>query len=132
MSTAHYCRARPQPRHAASYSRTHIHPSVCLSACSVCADVCRAQEVEEGTRSFDDFIKEGLVEYLDVNEENDAYIALDESLLQPDVPHTHLEIAPLTVLGVCAGLIPFPHHNQSPRNTYAVTCLWWSIIVECD
>ena len=31
---------------------------------------------------------------------------------------THMEIEPLTLLGVCAGIIPYPHHNQSPRNTY--------------
>lgn len=31
---------------------------------------------------------------------------------------THLEINPLTLLGVVGGLIPYPHHNQSPRNTY--------------
>ncbi len=34
------------------------------------------------------------------------------------VATTHLEIEPFTVLGVVAGLIPYPHHNQSPRNTY--------------
>jgi hypothetical protein len=29
-----------------------------------------------------------------------------------------MEIDPLTLLGVVAGLVPYPHHNQSPRNTY--------------
>jgi len=43
-------------------------------------------------------------------------IALDEKYLGPDV--THLEIEPFTILGCVAGLIPYPHHNQSPRNTY--------------
>lgn len=33
---------------------------------------------------------------------------------------THLEIEPFTIMGVVSGLIPFPHHNQSPRNTYQV------------
>ena len=58
----------------------------------------------------------GLVEYLDVNEENDTYIALYESDIVPAT--THLEIEPFTLLGAVAGLIPYPHHNQSPRNTY--------------
>ena len=65
---------------------------------------------------FEDFLHEGLVEYLDVNEENDCNIALYESDI--DETTTHLEIEPFTILGVCAGLIPYPHHNQSPRNTY--------------
>lgn len=65
---------------------------------------------------FNDLLRMGIVEYLDVNEENDARIALYEDKCAPDV--THLEIEPFTLLGVVAGLIPFPHHNQSPRNTY--------------
>ena len=66
--------------------------------------------------NFDDLLTMGLVEYLDVNEENDCLIALREGDLDEET--THLEIEPFTILGVCAGLIPYPHHNQSPRNTY--------------
>ena len=65
---------------------------------------------------FEDFLRKGLVEYLDVNEENDCAIALYERDI--DTTTTHLEIEPFTILGVCAGLVPYPHHNQSPRNTY--------------
>ena len=69
------------------------------------------------TLTFDDFLRKGLIEYLDVNEENDSLIALKEADLANE-RYTHLEIEPFTLLGVCAGLIPYPHHNQSPRNTY--------------
>jgi DNA-directed RNA polymerase beta subunit len=34
--------------------------------------------------------------------------------------YTHCEIHPSMILGVCASIIPFPDHNQSPRNTYQV------------
>ncbi|KAI8967422.1 DNA-directed RNA polymerase III subunit RPC2 [Mycotypha africana] len=69
-----------------------------------------------GKLVFDDFLKMGLVEYVDVNEESDANIAIYE---QDIIPQTsHLEIEPFTLLGAVAGLIPYPHHNQSPRNTY--------------
>ncbi|KAK6036189.1 hypothetical protein COOONC_26303 [Cooperia oncophora] len=47
---------------------------------------------------------------------NDAIIAVYET--DVNAKTTHLEIEPFTLLGVCAGLIPYPHHNQSPRNTY--------------
>ena len=66
---------------------------------------------------FEDFLTKGLVEYLDVNEENTCLVALYERDIEPGLT-THLEIEPFTLLGVCAGLIPYPHHNQSPRNTY--------------
>ena len=74
------------------------------------------QQLARKLRNFDDFIKEGLVEYLDVNEENNAVIAV--SIEKITNATTHLEIDPFTLLGCVAGLIPYPHHNQSPRNTY--------------
>ncbi|KAL0874160.1 hypothetical protein Bca101_023865 [Brassica carinata] len=76
------------------------------------------KELQDGVRTFDDFIREGLIEYLDVNEENNALIALYETDAMKMKDATHIEIEPFTILGVVAGLIPYPHHNQSPRNTY--------------
>lgn len=73
-------------------------------------------QVKAEKLSFADLLDKGLIEYLDVNEENDCLVALYERDCTP--AHTHVEIEPFTVLGIVAGLIPFPHHNQSPRNTY--------------
>lgn len=74
------------------------------------------QALRKGKIGFDDFLSRGLVEYLDVNEEDDSNIAMYEQNINQAT--THLEIEPFTVLGAVAGLIPYPHHNQSPRNTY--------------
>ena len=73
------------------------------------------QNLGAGT-SLEELIAEGIIEYVDVNEENNCLISLNERGITPD--HTHMEIDPLTILGVVAGLVPYPHHNQSPRNTY--------------
>ncbi|TAQ84906.1 hypothetical protein B7494_g6775 [Chlorociboria aeruginascens] len=74
------------------------------------------ESLRRGWMDFDDFLYKGLVEYVDVNEENDSNIALYENEINETT--THLEIEPFTILGAVAGLIPYPHHNQSPRNTY--------------
>jgi DNA-directed RNA polymerase III subunit RPC2 len=65
---------------------------------------------------LEDMLAAGIIEYVDVNEENNCLISLNEPGLTPD--HTHAEIDPLTILGLVCGLVPYPHHNQSPRNTY--------------
>ncbi|KAF7562721.1 hypothetical protein G7046_g1422 [Stylonectria norvegica] len=72
--------------------------------------------LQMGKVNFDDFLNHGIVEYLDVNEEQDTLVTLYEEQITKST--THLEIEPFTILGAVAGLIPFPHHNQSPRNTY--------------
>lgn len=74
------------------------------------------EDLTRGLLFFNDLLRMGVVEFLDVNEENDSYIALREGDIGPQT--THLEIEAYSLLGVCAGIIPYPHHNQSPRNTY--------------
>ncbi|MBQ8018627.1 MAG: DNA-directed RNA polymerase subunit B [Methanobrevibacter sp.] len=72
-------------------------------------------KVANGKLKWDDLISEGFVEYLDAEEEENSYIAMSLADLNED--HTHLEIDPATMLGICAGIIPFSDHNSSPRNT---------------
>ncbi|XP_077521380.1 RNA polymerase III subunit RpIII128 [Amblyomma americanum] len=74
------------------------------------------EDLTRGLLFFNDLVRRGVVEFLDVNEENDSHIALREQDITPQT--THFEIEAYSLLGVCAGIIPYPHHNQSPRNTY--------------
>lgn len=70
----------------------------------------------DATITLSDLLSCGVVEYLDVNEANDCLIAVYPRDIEPLT--THLEVEPLSLLGVVAGIIPYPHHNQSARNTF--------------
>jgi DNA-directed RNA polymerase II subunit RPB2 len=69
--------------------------------------------------SWSDLLSKGIVEYIDIAEEEEIMISMDLKQLRknPDV-YSHLEIHPSVILGICASIIPFPDHNQSPRNIY--------------
>ncbi len=59
-----------------------------------------------------------LVEYIDPGETEGCYIAMHPEKALEDKSYTHAEIHPSTILGTLASNIPFPDHNQSPRNSY--------------
>ena len=65
--------------------------------------------------SWNDLIRMGIIELIDANEEENCYIAFDTTSTKT---FTHLEIFPSAILGAGASIIPYPEHNQSPRNTY--------------
>jgi DNA-directed RNA polymerase II subunit RPB2 len=103
------------------------------------------EEIQKATFGWHTLLEKGIVEYLDAEEEETAMIVMTPDDLEeharakgkPDYvepstdPHrrikakpnpfvrtwTHCEIHPAMILGVCASIIPFPDHNQSPRNT---------------
>ncbi|KAJ4175146.1 DNA-dependent RNA polymerase II [Fusarium falciforme] len=96
---------------------------------------------------WEGLIRAGTIEYLDAEEEETAmicmtpedldlyrmqkagYVVDDDNTDDPNRRlktktnptthmYTHCEIHPSMILGICASIIPFPDHNQSPRNTY--------------
>ncbi|KAI5961800.1 RPB2 [Candida margitis] len=106
---------------------------------------------DEPSYTWSSLVREGIVEYVDAEEEETIMIAMtpddleasksnltetqqqdlqmEEQELDPAKrikptgssnthTFTHCEIHPSMILGVAASIIPFPDHNQSPRNTY--------------
>lgn len=82
------------------------------------------KERDYNNYSWQVLVASGVVEYIDTLEEETVMIAMSPYDLKQDkdyaycTTYTHCEIHPAMILGVCASIIPFPDHNQSPRNTY--------------
>ncbi len=77
-----------------------------------------SDEIEKLNRKeidFSYFIRKGMIELIDAEEEEDLFIAMDPGQITPE--HTHLEIDPSLILGIGAAHVPFPEHNASPRVT---------------
>ena len=80
-------------------------------------------DINAGGLSWDDLLlniklDESVIEYVDPEEQACSMIAFKPHEMILDHQYTHCEIHPSTIFGVLASCIPFPDHNQSPRNTY--------------
>ena len=65
---------------------------------------------------------DSVIEYIDAAEQNLNMVAMTPTSLKEKTniiyKYTHCELHPSTIFGILASCIPFPEHNQSPRNTY--------------
>ena len=87
------------------------------------------KDLDDWTLNWEDMLTDckldqAVIEYIDPAEQNAAMIAMTPLDLatrsKPSMMYnfTHCEIHPSSLFGVLASCIPFPDHNQSPRNTY--------------
>lgn len=75
-------------------------------------------KISKGILKWDDLLDLGVIEFIDAEEEENSYIAMGLNDLNQN--HTHLEINPATIFGICLGIIPFSNHNLSSRNIIAI------------
>lgn len=68
------------------------------------------EKLKRGEWGWEDLLKNGIVEYLDAEEEENAYIALETDILTPK--HTHVEIHPSLILGLSASHISFAEFDR--------------------
>ena len=73
-------------------------------------------KVVAGELTWRDLVERGVVELIDANEEENCLLAMSPEEITSR--HTHLELYPGAMFGIAASIIPYPEHNQSPRNTY--------------
>jgi DNA-directed RNA polymerase beta subunit len=75
----------------------------------------------------DESTSHGVIEYIDPDEQAFSMIAMrpkhlyrsEKNPMDPYIyRYSHCEIHPSTIFGILASCIPFPEHNQAPRNTY--------------
>lgn len=69
--------------------------------------------IHEGKITWQDLVNQGVIEYLDSVEEENAYVALEDKYVTKE--HTHLEINPVAILGIITSLVPYANFGQSSR-----------------
>jgi DNA-directed RNA polymerase subunit B len=69
--------------------------------------------LEDDKMDWAELIKEGIIEYIDAAEEDDALIAMRAEELTNE--HTHLEIHPIDLFGLITALVPYANHDSSSK-----------------
>ncbi len=71
------------------------------------------KQIKHNQMTWKDLLEQGIIEYLDAEEEENTLVAVDEKDLTKE--HTHLEITPVGILSVVTSLIPYLEHNLAGK-----------------
>ena len=77
------------------------------------------KKLEKGETTWRGLLEVGKLELLDAEEEENALIAIDEKDLTEN--HTHMEIHPISLLGVPGSLIPYASYSRGDRVNYGTS-----------
>lgn len=77
------------------------------------------ERLAKGDIKWIDLIRLGKIEYLDTDEEENAFIAIDEESITEK--HTHLEIDPISILGIPASNVPYANFSRGDRVNYGAS-----------
>ncbi|MGC8676244.1 MAG: DNA-directed RNA polymerase subunit B [Candidatus Micrarchaeia archaeon] len=73
-----------------------------------------AARLERKEINFNYLLRNGIVEYLDAEEEENAFVAMKESDINDKT--THLELTPVSIFGLTINTAPYPEHNNVARH----------------
>lgn len=76
----------------------------------------QVEQVKDGKLTWQNLVEMGLIEYLDAEEEENAFIASKESELTKE--HTHCEIDGAAILSIITSMIPYVEHNMAGKSLH--------------
>lgn len=90
-----------------------LRPLIIIKEGRILLEQRHLDSVSENKKTFDDLVKEGIIEYLDAAEEDNALIALRPQDVTPE--HTHLEVDAVAMFGLVTSLVTNVNYNQASR-----------------
>lgn len=83
------------------------------------------KKIKSGDIDFEDLVEKGVIEYLDSDEEENSYIALNPEDITKE--HTHLELNPMVIFGLSSSLIPYGEYDRGDRVNYGAKMIGQSL-----